>query len=123
MTSDDRDEPAPPRAAERVVVDASDPDGMAAALAAPGARLRAGGLVAFPTETVYGLGANALDENAVRRVFAAKARPSSAWSKPTSEDAFAKRPWPRFWKAQLRSCPLQEKPRRMSLLMAAQPST
>ena len=38
MTSDDRDEPAPPRAAERVVVDASDPDGMAAALAAPGAR-------------------------------------------------------------------------------------
>ncbi|HWG93427.1 MAG TPA: Sua5/YciO/YrdC/YwlC family protein, partial [Mycobacteriales bacterium] len=33
------------------------------------ARLRAGGLVAFPTETVYGLGASALDEAAVRRVF------------------------------------------------------
>jgi L-threonylcarbamoyladenylate synthase len=37
--------------------------------------LRGGGLVAFPTETVYGLGANALDDAAVRRVFAAKGRP------------------------------------------------
>jgi L-threonylcarbamoyladenylate synthase len=34
-----------------------------------------GGLVAFPTETVYGLGANALDESAVNRIFAAKQRP------------------------------------------------
>jgi L-threonylcarbamoyladenylate synthase len=39
--------------------------------------LRAGGLVALPTETVYGLGANALDDEAVRRIFAAKRRP--AW--------------------------------------------
>jgi L-threonylcarbamoyladenylate synthase len=38
--------------------------------------IRAGGLVAFPTETVYGLGANALDEAAARRVFAAKERPA-----------------------------------------------
>ncbi len=38
--------------------------------------LRAGGLVAFPTETVYGLGANALDDRAVARIFAAKERPS-----------------------------------------------
>jgi L-threonylcarbamoyladenylate synthase len=37
--------------------------------------LRGGGLVAFPTETVYGLGANALDESAVARIFAAKERP------------------------------------------------
>lgn len=37
--------------------------------------LRNGGLVAFPTETVYGLGANALDEKAVGRIFAAKGRP------------------------------------------------
>lgn len=36
--------------------------------------LRAGGLVAFPTETVYGLGANALDDAAVQRIFAAKER-------------------------------------------------
>jgi L-threonylcarbamoyladenylate synthase len=38
--------------------------------------IRGGGLVAFPTETVYGLGANALDENAVRRIFEAKWRPT-----------------------------------------------
>jgi L-threonylcarbamoyladenylate synthase len=37
--------------------------------------LQAGGLVAFPTETVYGLGANALDAEAVARIFAAKQRP------------------------------------------------
>lgn len=37
--------------------------------------LRAGGLVAFPTETVYGLGASAFDERAVARVFEVKARP------------------------------------------------
>ena len=38
--------------------------------------LRAGGLVAFPTETVYGLGANALDREAVRGIFVAKGRPA-----------------------------------------------
>ena len=40
-----------------------------------GKRLRDGGLVAFPTETVYGLGANALDEAAVRSIFTTKGRP------------------------------------------------
>jgi L-threonylcarbamoyladenylate synthase len=39
--------------------------------------IRAGGLVAFPTETVYGLGANALDKVAVKKIFTAKERP--AW--------------------------------------------
>ena len=38
--------------------------------------LKNGGLVAFPTETVYGLGANALDRNAVLSIFAAKGRPA-----------------------------------------------
>jgi L-threonylcarbamoyladenylate synthase len=38
--------------------------------------LRSGGLVALPTETVYGLGANALDPAAVARIFTAKQRPS-----------------------------------------------
>lgn len=38
--------------------------------------IRAGGLVAFPTETVYGLGANALDPEAVGKVYRAKGRPS-----------------------------------------------
>jgi len=37
--------------------------------------IRGGGLVAFPTETVYGLGANALDPEAVERIFKAKGRP------------------------------------------------
>jgi L-threonylcarbamoyladenylate synthase len=47
-----------------------------AAVAAAVARLRAGGLVAFPTETVYGLGADARDEAAVRGIFAVKGRPA-----------------------------------------------
>ena len=38
--------------------------------------LRNGGLVAFPTETVYGLGANALDPEAAKKIYAAKGRPS-----------------------------------------------
>ena len=38
--------------------------------------LRDGGLVAFPTETVYGLGGNGLDSNASRKIYAAKGRPS-----------------------------------------------
>ena len=38
--------------------------------------VRAGGLVAFPTETVYGLGANALDPEAAKKIYAAKGRPS-----------------------------------------------
>lgn len=53
-----------------------DPDHPAPGVLAEAARvLRAGGLVAFPTETFYGLGANALDPAAVERVFAAKGRP------------------------------------------------
>lgn len=40
--------------------------------------LRAGRLVAFPTETVYGLGANALDPDAVARIFAVKGRPRTS---------------------------------------------
>jgi L-threonylcarbamoyladenylate synthase len=47
-----------------------------AALAKGAELLRAGRLVAFPTETVYGLGANALDEAAVQRIYDAKGRPA-----------------------------------------------
>jgi len=47
------------------------------ALCRAAAVLEAGGLVAFPTETFYGLGASALDAAAVRRVFAVKERPAS----------------------------------------------
>ena len=38
--------------------------------------IREGGLVAFPTETVYGLGGNALDGSAAKKIYAAKGRPS-----------------------------------------------
>jgi len=44
-------------------------------IARAAAILKGGGLVAFPTETVYGLGANALDAAAVARIFVAKGRP------------------------------------------------
>ncbi|HMD49731.1 MAG TPA: L-threonylcarbamoyladenylate synthase, partial [Bryobacteraceae bacterium] len=40
--------------------------------------IRAGELVAFPTETVYGLGANALDADAVEKIYAAKGRPAAS---------------------------------------------
>ena len=50
--------------------------GDAAGIARAGALLAGGGLVAFPTETVYGLGADARDDHAVARIFAAKGRPS-----------------------------------------------
>jgi L-threonylcarbamoyladenylate synthase len=56
-------------------VDPVDPDPQAIADAA--AILADGGLVAFPTETVYGLGARALDADAVRAIFEAKGRPAS----------------------------------------------
>jgi len=72
--------------------------------------LRRGGLVSFPTETVYGLGADALDSAAVEKIFTAKGRPSnnplivhvttldrarslaSAW--PAHADALAAKFWP-----------------------------
>jgi L-threonylcarbamoyladenylate synthase len=74
------------------------------------ALIREGRLVAFPTETVYGLGANALDPAAVRRIFKAKGRPSTSplivhvsseamareyasdW--PEAASALARRHWP-----------------------------
>ncbi len=49
-----------------------------ASLDAAAALLKRGGLVAFPTETVYGLGANGLSEAAVRSIFEAKGRPLSS---------------------------------------------
>jgi L-threonylcarbamoyladenylate synthase len=74
------------------------------------ALIREGKLVAFPTETVYGLGANALDAEAVARIFAAKKRPRTSplivhvdsiemartlaaeW--PAAADTLAQRYWP-----------------------------
>lgn len=72
--------------------------------------LRAGGLVAFPTETVYGLGADAFNDKAVCRIFEAKKRPTfdplivhvasfeqarSLWSEvPPEAELLARRFWP-----------------------------
>jgi L-threonylcarbamoyladenylate synthase len=58
-----------------LLVDSEAPSGEALASAA--AILRRGGLVAFPTESFYGLGAAALDPEAVERVFTVKGRPDS----------------------------------------------
>jgi L-threonylcarbamoyladenylate synthase len=58
----------PPNATRLLTADAK-------AIAEAAELLREGRLVAFPTETVYGLGANALDDLAVSRIFAAKERP------------------------------------------------
>ena len=44
--------------------------------------VRRGGLVIFPTETVYGLGANAYDADAARAVFRAKGRPADMLTDP-----------------------------------------
>ena len=58
----------------RFVIDPAAPQ--TAVLAEAAAVIQRGGLVAFPTETVYGLGADALNPTAVRGIFAAKQRPS-----------------------------------------------
>jgi L-threonylcarbamoyladenylate synthase len=90
----------------RVAPDNPDP----AALARAAECLRRGGLVAFPTETVYGLGVNAFDRKAVLRLFAAKQRPANdplivhvasidsiarlASHVPTSVERLGQRFWP-----------------------------
>jgi L-threonylcarbamoyladenylate synthase len=93
---------------EVLPVDAERPE--AAVIARAAAVLRRGGLVAFPTETVYGLGANALDPEAVAGIFRAKGRPANnplivhvagagdaplvvaSW--PDAAEALARRFWP-----------------------------
>ncbi|MCS6818117.1 MAG: L-threonylcarbamoyladenylate synthase [Blastocatellia bacterium] len=76
----------------RVTPDAPEPEAIARAAAV----LRRGGLVAFPTETVYGLGADALNPRAVARIFAVKGRPADnplivhiAWKEQLHEVARA----------------------------------
>lgn len=57
-----------------ILLDADLPDQKTIDVAA--SMIRKGGLVAFPTETVYGLGADAMNENAVQKLFEAKGRPA-----------------------------------------------
>ena len=102
----------------RVDPDRPDPGLIAAAASC----LRNGGLVAFPTETVYGLGVAALDAAAVRRLFAAKGRPADdplivhvadatglgplVADRPSIVDALAARFWPGPLTLVLRRSPL-----------------
>ena len=58
------------------IITITDVKAQQAELARAGKVLRSGGLVAFPTETVYGLGANGLDADACARIYEAKGRPS-----------------------------------------------
>jgi L-threonylcarbamoyladenylate synthase len=60
---------------EVLILDASQPD--PAGIARAAGILKGGGLVAFPTETVYGLGVHALDADAVAHLFTAKGRPAN----------------------------------------------
>lgn len=97
----------PPPATPLVPIDPAAPD--PGLLARAAAVLKAGGLVAFPTETVYGLGADATDAAAVRRIFAAKGRPArnplivhvattdDARRLATSWPPFARKLAERFW--------------------------
>ena len=62
----------------RTAVEKIDPENCGAdspAIVKAAGIIKNGGLVSFPTETVYGLGANALDPSAVKKIFAAKGRP------------------------------------------------
>ena len=55
-----------------MTIDNQDNSGMITELKKASCILRNGGLVAFPTDTLYALGANVFDENAIGKVFAAK---------------------------------------------------
>lgn len=71
-----RERPTTGESVQTLRLNATDPAGRNDAIAAAAQILAEGGLVAFPTETVYGLGANALNDKAVRSIFAAKGRPA-----------------------------------------------
>ena len=73
-----------------------------AGIAAAADRLRSGGLVAFPTETVYGLGADAADDRAVARIFEAKGRPRFNPLIVHAPDLAAHRAWAVFDRRALR---------------------
>jgi L-threonylcarbamoyladenylate synthase len=95
--------------------------------------LQQGGLVAFPTETVYGLGADARNEAAIRRIFQAKQRPFdhplivhlanlaqlSDWAKELSP--LAKKLAERYWPGPL-TLILQKQPGVLDILTAGQPT-
>ena len=92
-----------------------------AALAEAAALLRRGEVVAFPTETVYGLGAHALDPQAVARIYAAKGRP--AWNPLIVHvaDATAARALARTWPASAARLAERYWPGPLTLVLPRQP--
>ncbi|MBQ3064927.1 MAG: threonylcarbamoyl-AMP synthase [Clostridia bacterium] len=64
------------KSTEILPIHSAQTDGEQALLARAADCIRAGGLVVFPTETVYGLGGNALDGEAAKKIYEAKGRPS-----------------------------------------------
>lgn len=95
---------------ETLLLPALDPEADAENIALAGKLLREGGIVAIPTETVYGLAGNALDPAATKKIYAAKGRPSdnplivhiAAWEElaplvrevPEEAAILARRYWP-----------------------------
>lgn len=98
-----------------------DPSAIAQAIAQAVALLQSGQLVAFPTETVYGLGANALDADAVARIFEAKGRP--AWNPVITHvaDTDAARALARDWPANAQRLAERFWPGPISLVVAKHP--
>lgn len=94
----------------------------AAAIERAAAVLRAGGLVAFPTETVYGLGANALDPAAVAKIFAAKGRPSYNPLIVHVADVAAARSLAAVWTEVADTCAAAFWPGPLTLVVAKHPS-
>ena len=83
--------------------------------------IRRGRLVAFPTETVYGLGANALDERAVNAIFAAKGRPPENPVIVHVADALAAQLLARDWPAKAAKLAERFWPGSLTLVLPKQP--
>lgn len=94
----------------------------AATIERAAAVLRTGGLVAFPTETVYGLGANALDPAAVAKIFAAKGRPSYNPLIVHVVDVAAARSLAAVWPEVADTCAAAFWPGPLTLVVAKHPS-
>lgn len=88
---------------------------------AAAALIRAGGLVAFPTETVYGLGANALDAAAVARLYEAKGRPPESPVIVHVDSTAMARELARDWPAEAETLAARWWPGPLTLVLPKQP--
>jgi L-threonylcarbamoyladenylate synthase len=93
----------------------------ASEIARAAALIREGRLVAFPTETVYGLGANALDEAAVRRIYEAKGRPPTSPLIVHVDSIRAARALVREWPAAAETLATQYWPGPLTLVLEKNP--